>query len=220
MCGVPTRPHWTAFAERGPGAGAARHSAGVTATPDRLDLPARRRRHARLIAALTTLIGACAEAAGAVYQPIAAGPPGQEAVTVDLMPLRKVALTAATLLDFARDEDDARWPAVVVREQEEAVRTYAARCVVARAQELVEDAGPPGVPLPTAEQAGVIDLASAGDAVAARWRRDPQQAVVLVHELVAGGEFSVDEVLDAAVDATVLVPHIALAVTLASADLD
>ncbi|MFI6284378.1 hypothetical protein ACIBCM_06390 [Streptomyces sp. NPDC051018] len=175
----------------------------MTATPDRLALPARRRRHARLIAALTTLIGACAEAAGAVYQPVADAPPGQEAVTADLMPCIQVSL-AATLLDRAHDEDNARWPAAVERERVEARRTDAARCAVARAQELAENAGPPGLPLPTVEQAAVMDLASAGDAVAARWRRDPQQAVVLVHELAASGEFLVDEVLDAAVDAAVL----------------
>ncbi|MFF5470502.1 hypothetical protein [Streptomyces achromogenes] len=53
---------------------------GAGATPDRLDLPARRRRSARLIAALTQLIGVCAEEADAVCQPIAAATPGQEAV--------------------------------------------------------------------------------------------------------------------------------------------
>lgn len=187
----------------------------------------------------------CAEAAGAVYWPIAVAPPGQDAVTVDLMPVKRVALSAAALLDHARDEDDARWPAVVAREQQEDARTYAARCVVARAQELVEETGPPGVPLPTVEQAAAMDLAGAGDEVAEQWQRDPQQAVVLVHELVAGGEFSVDEVLDAAVDATMLtgllplhevgsatdpsaaaelcvgaVPYLALAMALATADLD
>ncbi|MGZ2359868.1 hypothetical protein LRE75_24705 [Streptomyces sp. 372A] len=46
----------------------------MTTASDHLDLPARRRRYAQLIAALTTLSGACAEAAGAVYQPIAAAP--------------------------------------------------------------------------------------------------------------------------------------------------
>lgn len=233
------------WSERRQGAGAAPHSGEVTATPDRLDLPARRRRHARLIANLTTLIGSCAEAASSVYQPIAAATPDQEDVAVNLLPLKMTALSAATLLDLAGDEDRARWPAVAAREQEEADRTYAARCAVAQAQELVEDAGPPGgVPLPTLEQAAVIDLASAGDEVAAQWRDDPEQAVALVYELAAGGEFSVDEVLDAAVEATVLtgllalhvastasdpstaaerclgaVPYIALAVTLASADL-
>ncbi|MCZ4124975.1 hypothetical protein [Streptomyces sp. H39-S7] len=218
----------------------------MTVTPDRLNLPARRRRHARLIAALTELIGACAEAAGEVYRPIAAAPPGQEAVAVALLPCVQVSLTAATLLDMARAEDEARWPAVVVREREEDLRTYAARCVVAQAHGLMEEDGlPGGVPLPTAEQFAAMDLVSAGDAVAARWRRDPEQAVALVHELVAGGEFSVDEVLDEAVAATVLagllalqearaasdpstaaelclgaVPHMALAVALASTDLD
>ncbi|MFF2957267.1 hypothetical protein ACFVVU_38775 [Kitasatospora sp. NPDC057965] len=46
----------------------------MTAIPSRLDLPARR--HARLIAALTTAIGACASAAQALYQPVADAPPG------------------------------------------------------------------------------------------------------------------------------------------------
>lgn len=217
----------------------------MTTTPDRLNLPARRRRHARLVAALTALIGACADAAGEVYRPIAAAPPGQEAVAVTLMPCVQVSLTAAALLDMARAEDDARWPAAVVREREEALRTYAARCAVAEAHGLMEEAGAPGVPLPTVEQSAAMDLVSAGDAVAARWRRDPEQAVALVHELVASGELSVDDVLDEAVDATVLagllalqgaraasdpstaaelclgaVPYMALAVALASADLD
>ncbi|MFF4934886.1 hypothetical protein ACFY2H_39425 [Streptomyces griseofuscus] len=65
----------------------------MTTTPDRLDLPARRRRHARLIAALTQLIGACAEAASAVYRPIAAAPPDQEGVEVNLLPCLQVSLS-------------------------------------------------------------------------------------------------------------------------------
>ncbi|MGW2417565.1 hypothetical protein ACWCV5_36210 [Streptomyces tubercidicus] len=216
----------------------------MTATPDRQALPARRRRHARLIAALTELIGACGEAAGAVYWPIATAPPNREAVTVDLMPLRKVARTAAIALDHARGQDVDRWPTVVAHEQEEAARTYAARCVVARAQDLLQEPGPLGVPVPPAERAAEADLISAGEAVAARWRRDPEQAVALVRELAVGGELSVDEILDAAVDSTVLTglvalndaadaadpstaaercvaatPYLALAVALASADL-
>ncbi|MYS42476.1 hypothetical protein GTY23_14790, partial [Streptomyces sp. SID5998] len=97
----------------------------MTTTSDRLDLPARRRRNARLIAALTQLIGACAEAAGTVYRPIAAAPPGQEGVEVDLMPCLQVSLSAAPLLDMARAEDDARWPAAVARERAAAGRTFA-----------------------------------------------------------------------------------------------
>ncbi|WP_405444560.1 hypothetical protein OG350_00765 [Streptomyces achromogenes] len=50
----------------------------MTTTPDRLDLPARRCRNARRIAALPQLIGACAEAASTVYQPIAAARPARK----------------------------------------------------------------------------------------------------------------------------------------------
>ncbi|MFF8784779.1 hypothetical protein [Streptomyces sp. NPDC015125] len=220
----------------------------MTAKPDRLDLPARRRRNARLIAALTELIGACAEAAGAVYQPIAAAPPSQEAVEVTVLPCIQVSLAAATLLDLARAEDDTRWPAAVAWERGEARRTYAARCAVAEGQELVEPASPPGeygVPLPTVEQSAAMDLVSASDEVAARWLNDPEEAAAQVRELVARGEFTADEVLDEAVDSAVLtgllalqeartapdpgraaelclsaVPHIALAVNLASSDPD
>ncbi|MGA5431218.1 hypothetical protein ACPCVL_31070 [Streptomyces koyangensis] len=103
----------------------------------------------------------------------------------------------------------------------------------------------PACPLGPHGQAAAMELASAGEDVAARWRHDPQEAVALVQELVASGEFTEDEVLDDAVDSAVLiglltlqevrtasdpsaaaelclhaVPHIALAVTLASADLD
>ncbi|MFB8442690.1 hypothetical protein ACFC7A_26930 [Streptomyces niveus] len=218
----------------------------MTATPNRLDLPARRRRHARLIAALTTLIGACAEAAGAVYEPIAAAPPDQESVEVAILPCIQVSLTAATLLDRAHAEDDARWPAAVAWEREEARRTYAARWAVAEAQELTEEARPPGkhsVPLPTAQQFAALASASAGDEIAMLWLNDPEEAVVLLRELVASGELTADEVLDEAVDSAVLtgllaleavrtsadpstaaerclsaVPHIALAIALASAD--
>ncbi|WP_461009672.1 hypothetical protein [Streptomyces capparidis] len=219
--------------------------------PDRhfdLDLPARRRRHARLIAALAELIGACADAAGAVYRPIAAALPDQEAVEVAVRPCIQVSGAAAVLLDRARAEDDARWLAAVARERTEARRTYAARCVVAEAQGLAEQVGPSGahgVPLPTVHQSAAMDLVSAGDEVAALWRRDPEEAVALVRELVAGGELAPDEVLDEAVDSAVLtgllalqearavsdpstaaelclsaVPHFALAVALASVDLD
>ena len=220
---------------------------GVTTTPDRLALPARRRRHSRLIAALTTLIGSCADAAGAVYQPIAAAPPGQEAVEVSLLPCVQVSLSAAPLLDRARTEDNARWPAAMAREREEARQTYAARCAVAEAQELAEQADPPGehgVPLPTVEQSAAMDLVGVGDEVAARWLDDPEEAGAFVRKLEVSGELTADEVLDEAVDSAVVagllalqeartasdpstaaefclsaVPHIALAVTLASADL-
>ncbi|PAX82030.1 hypothetical protein CLM85_13930 [Streptomyces albidoflavus] len=218
----------------------------MTATSDRLDLPARRRRHARLIAALTRTVGACASAAQALYQPVADAPPGQEAVVVDPLPVIYLSHTAAPLLEAGRAEDDARWPAAVAWEREQAQRTNAARVALARAEEIVEEPGLSWpVPLPTAEQGAVIDLAGAGDQVAELWRADPEQAVALVRELVAGREFMADEVLDAAVDAAIgagllaladagtasdpsmmaeqcleAVPYLVLAVALASADLD
>ncbi|MFD0344882.1 hypothetical protein ACFQ0M_00025 [Kitasatospora aburaviensis] len=153
----------------------------------RLDLPARRRRHARLIAALTTTVGACASAAQALYQPVADAPPGQEAVVVD--PSRwSTSATRPPRCWRARAEDEARWPAAVAREREreQAERTSAARVALARAQEIVEEPGASWpVPLPTAEQGAVIDLAGAGDEVAELWRDDPAKAAVLVRELAA-----------------------------------
>ncbi|MFD5694406.1 hypothetical protein [Streptomyces rubiginosohelvolus] len=214
-------------------------------------LPARRRRHARLIAALTTLIGACTEAAGEVYGPIAAAPPDQEGVEVQTLSCIRVGMSAPLLLDLARSEDATRWPDAVVREVAASRRTYAARVALADAHDAAHrTASGPGrgpVPPPSAESGAWMELVSAGDEVAACWRDDPQQAAALVRELTAGGELVVDEVLDAAVDAMVVcgllalaeartmatvdpsaaaelcltaTPYLALAVTLASADLD
>ncbi|MEV6747536.1 hypothetical protein AB0N21_24625 [Streptomyces sp. NPDC051080] len=76
---------------------------------------------------------------------------------MSLLPRIQVSLSAGLLLDRARAEDDARWPAAVARERQETRRTYAARCAVAMAQQVAEWAGPPG----------------AGDEMAARWRTDP-----------------------------------------------
>ncbi|MBD2829905.1 hypothetical protein ID875_21315 [Streptomyces globisporus] len=211
--------------------------------------PARRRRHARLIAALSSLIGACAEAAGEVYAPIAAAPPDQEAVEVTTLSCMRVALSGPLLLEMARGEDAARWPGEVAREDAAARRTYAARCALADAHDAAHgpgrDRGP--VPLPTAGQGAAMELVAAGSDVAAQWREDPAQAAALVLELTAGGELGLDEVLDEAADTAAVagllalaeartaatsdpsaaaelclaaVPHFSLAVALASADLD
>ncbi|NUW02896.1 hypothetical protein [Streptomyces sp. CAI 127] len=187
-------------------------------------LPARRRRHARLIAALTTLIGACAGAAGEVYGPIAAAPPDQEGVAVETLSCIRVAMSAPLLLDMARSEDAARWPEEVVREDAASRRTYAARCALADAHDAVHrTVSGPGrgpVPLPTVESGAWMELVSAGDEVAACWRDDPQQAAVLVRELTEGGELVVDEVLDAAVDAMVVCGLLALAEARTKATVD
>ncbi|MFB8020783.1 hypothetical protein ACFC36_19685 [Streptomyces rubiginosohelvolus] len=181
-------------------------------------LPARRRRHARLIAALTTLIGACAEAAGEVYGPIAAATPDQEGVEVEALSCIRVAMSAPSLLDLARSEDATRWPDAVVREVAASRRTYAARVALADAHDAHDAAhrtasGPGRGPVPpsAAASGAWMELVSAGDEVAACWRDDPQQAAVLVRELTVGGELVVDEVLDAAVDAMVVCGLLALA---------
>ncbi|MEU3220778.1 hypothetical protein [Streptomyces sp. NPDC006971] len=122
---------------------------------------------------------------------------------VSLLPCIQVSLAAATLLDRARAEDDARWPTAVTWEREKARR--AVRC--GQAQELAERAAPPGergVPLPTVEQSAAMDLANADGEVAARWRTDPQEAAALARKLTAGGELAAEEVLDEAVDPAVL----------------
>ncbi|MFE6225312.1 hypothetical protein [Streptomyces sp. NPDC057854] len=118
-----------------------------------------------------------------------------------------MSLTAVGLLNLARAEDDARWPAAAARERVQAQRTYAARCAVAEAQERAEEAdllGKRGVPMPSAAQFAPMELVSAGADVAARWREDPQEAVVLVHEPAADGEFAADQLLEEALDAAVL----------------
>lgn len=184
-----------------------------------------------------------------MYGPIAAAPPDQQAVGVETLPCVRVAMSAPLLLDMARSEDAARWPQAVGREDAASRSTYAARCALAEAQDAVHRPGPDRgpVPLPTVEQSAAMDVVDAGDAVATRWRDDPQEAAALVLELTAGGELTVDEVLDAAVDAGVVcgllalsqartaamsdpstaaelclaaVPYLARAVTLASADID
>lgn len=149
-----------------------------------------------------------------MYGPIAAAPPGQEAVAVETLSCIRVGMSAPLLLDLAVAEDVARWPEVVVREEAASRRAYAARCALADAHDAAHrTASGPGrgpVPLPSVESGARMELVSAGDEVAACWRDDPQQAVALVRELTAGGELAVDEVLDAAVDAMVVCGLLAL----------
>ncbi|WNF25329.1 hypothetical protein RI138_00115 [Streptomyces sp. C11-1] len=158
-------------------------------------------------------------------------------------------MSAPLLLDLARSEDAARWPGAVVRQEATARRTYAARCALTDARDAVRRAATDRglVPLPTVDQGARTELVEAGDRVAWCCRDDSEEAVALVRELTADGEFVADEVLDAAADTMVVngllalseartavtadpskaaewclaaVPHRALAVTLASADID
>ncbi|SEE58723.1 hypothetical protein SAMN04490357_7662 [Streptomyces misionensis] len=223
----------------------------MTAAPDHLALPARRRRHARLISTLTTLIGGCADAAGDVYGPIAAAPPEQSGVPVSLEKSLQLSLSAPLLLDQAVQQDAARWPSAVLHEQATARRTFAARCALASAEQALhgteqDQRSTPGtVPPPTVPQSAALDLAELGEAVLTHWAADREEAVALVERAVAGGEYTAHEILDEATDVAVLAGvlalhdmrgqtdpsaaaeccllaarHYALAISLASADLD
>nr|WP_052183557.1 hypothetical protein [Streptomyces sp. SID8381] len=215
-----------------------------------LDPPARRRRHARLIAALTSLIGACAAAAGDVYDPIARAAPGQTAVPVSLLQCVQLSLSGPLLLDVAVQEDAARWPEAVQREQAAARRTFGARCAGIELDRALDGAAPAPqsaeeVPVPTVPQAAAGALIEAGHLVCEQWAESPEQAVALVKEIIAEGEFTASEILDEAVDCAagagalaldgvrsqsdpsmaaerclLAVRYFALAVSLASADLD
>ncbi|MFK0017039.1 hypothetical protein [Streptomyces sp. NPDC091027] len=123
---------------------------------------------------------------------------------------------------------------------------FAARCAVVIAEEVLAQGDPPGpdgVPLPTVDQGAAMELVGAAAEVVARWQSDCREGAALVRELVAGGEFGAEEILDEAVNAAALtgllalqeartiadpsmaaelclsaVPHFTLAVALASAD--
>lgn len=184
-----------------------------------LELPARRRRHARLIATLTSLIGDCAAAAGAVYEPIAEAPPEQTGVPVNLWPLAGLSLSASSRLDQARAQDAARWPAVVAKEQEDDGRTFAARCAAAEAERVLSEAGadeadrpgPAGaIPLPTVPQFAAMALAGVGADFLTALLDDPEQAIKQLREAASTGEFTVDQILDEAADTAVLAGLLAL----------
>lgn len=65
-----------------------------------------------LISALTNLIGACAQAAGEVYGPIAAAPPDQEGVEMETLSCH----AGRDVRPAAARPDPARWPDAVARE--------------------------------------------------------------------------------------------------------
>ncbi|MEO3977989.1 hypothetical protein [Streptomyces sp. CAU 1734] len=221
----------------------------MTTTADLLDLPARRRRHARFIAALTTMIGACASSAGDVYGPISQADSGQDAVPVSLLQCVQLSLSAQLLLDLAVEEDAARWPEDVRPARAVPRRTFAERCAEFGPQRAVKGGAPvprsvgavPAHRVPSEGRA----LFEVGTLVCERWTDDPQQAIARVEEAVATGAFTAGEILDEAADCAVTVGlltldgargqsdpsmaaehcllavrHFAVAVALASADLD
>ncbi|MER8030674.1 hypothetical protein ABTZ78_17145 [Streptomyces bauhiniae] len=181
-----------------------------------LDEISRRRRHARLIAALTGLVGGCAEAAAAVYRPIAEAPPEQTTVSVTLVPALQLAAAASTLVDTARTEDEARWPHLVAREADDGERTSAARCATAEAEEALWPSGaderdlPGGLGVFSAPQGAYAALMDVGEAFLSKLRDDPEAAVEELRELAQTGEYTVEQVLDEVANTAVLTGLIAL----------
>ncbi|MFJ1708522.1 hypothetical protein [Kitasatospora sp. NPDC088346] len=174
-----------------------------------IEAPARRRRHARLIAAATELIAECATAAGAVFGRIAQAPPGRRDVTVGRWPIAALAAGAPARLEAGRDQDDERWPARAAQEREEGRTTFERRCALAEAENGLLGAefgdGQVGaVAAVTAPQAAAMGLAGAGadflDALA-----EPEGALELLARLTGGGEFTAGEVLDDATDTAIVV---------------
>lgn len=184
-----------------------RHNPRVSTT--NLQLPARRRRNARLIATLTHLIGDCASAAGSVYGPIATAPPEQRDVPVALLPFTTLSRSAIRRLDAARAEDDARWTAVAAAEAENRDRTFAARCATAEAGEIVAGTQHGPIAFSAAQWAALAPIGAGSDFLT-DLLDDPDQAVDRVRELAASGELTVDQILDEATDTAVLSGLLAL----------
>ncbi|WP_327309724.1 hypothetical protein OG730_41475 (plasmid) [Streptomyces sp. NBC_01298] len=182
--------------------------------PHPLETPARRRRHARLIATLAELIGDCANAAGTVYRPIANAAPEQGDVPFNLLPIVVLGAAAGPRLDAARQEDAARWPDAVAREETEGQRTFEARCAAAEADQVLVDAvlgpveddlpGPGAIALPTASQSAAMALPAISADFLASFLDDPEAAIGLVKAATSTGEFTVGQILDDAVDTAVL----------------
>ncbi|MFE4304834.1 hypothetical protein ACFRR6_01960 [Streptomyces sp. NPDC056891] len=183
--------------------------------PEPLEIPARRRRHARLIAALAELTGDCAQAAGTVYGPIADAAPQQDGVPLNLLSIVVLSTAAGPRLDAARQEDAARWPDAMAREEtEQQQRTFEARCAAAEAIQVLADAvlGPvedgypaPGtIALPTTSQSAAMALPAICTDFLTSFVDDPAAAIELVRTATATGEFTVGQILDGAVDIAVL----------------
>ncbi|MET8694743.1 hypothetical protein ABZV65_19620 [Streptomyces bauhiniae] len=176
------------------------------------EAPARRRRNARLIATLTRLVGDCAAAASAVYDPIADAAPDQTGVPVSLQQLATLTAAAGVLLDHARKEDDARWPDLTAQEQADHERTYAARCAAAEADLILDNAVHPDasdhtpgmIPMPNATQLAAMGLAGAGADFATAMQDDPETAVADLLQAADTGEFTVNQILNEAADTIVL----------------
>lgn len=100
--------------------------------------PASRRRHAHLIATASQIAAEAAQAATAIFRPIAATPDGPVAVSGRELVL--LAAGAAARLDHAAQLDGARWAAEAAAEDADRSRAALERAVIAAAEDAVERA--------------------------------------------------------------------------------
>ncbi|MEU5959252.1 hypothetical protein [Streptomyces sp. NPDC047525] len=175
--------------------------------------PARRRRHARVIALAAELVGECSRAALDVYGPIAEAPPGQQQVPVFLDAVKGLAEDAAHRFDTAAAEDADRWPGEVARETAVDEASFHRRCAALEAERIVHNAefgepapGPatPGtLRLPDTPQLAAMGLVGAGVDFLDALDRDPTEALDLVQGLT-NGEFTSGQILDDALSTAVV----------------
>lgn len=173
-----------------------------------LDSPARRRRHARVIATAVQLVVDCGIAAQRVYDPIALAGPTTDGVPVRRDLIDALAEAAPRRLDQASEEDKERWPREVEQEGAEGLTTFRRRCATAAADRLLLDLqlsagasalGP--VPVPTPAQLAQMgpDLIAV-DLIEALDDGEPEDALALLREAVTTGEYTTAQILDAAMN--------------------
>lgn len=154
--------------------------------------PSRRRRHAHLLAAAAGMIGQCAQAASAVYQPVAADPTSE--VRINGVPLIALPALLGDALERAILHDDEQWPADEQADASAVAATAARLRVLAEAEAALatpQPTGPDTVPLPSPAQAAALDLASSGtQLVAALHDGGPPALVEALGDLAAAGEIA------------------------------
>ncbi|MFJ4342663.1 hypothetical protein [Streptomyces sp. NPDC088915] len=146
---------------------------------------ARRRRHALLLHELAHLVAECGAAAASLFRPAAMAPPEAAEIEVDLGRCVRLCQTADGSLEWARQQDAARWPAAPAPVDG---RTFEARRVAAEAEAV----------LGLCDREAAVPLAAVARRVVDVWLTDRAAALVLIAEPVAGGECTGEELLDEA----------------------
>lgn len=167
--------------------------------------PSRRRRHARLIAMATTLVAECAQAASAVYEPVAAANTMDEAVPLNLLPFLALKSSAGTRLEQARADDRKRCPADTQAETRAAQRTAARRRVIAEAEEVLQSADDQSErSLIHAMDPAQSATIGCGPDLLRVLEDAPDTIPDYLTELAADGEYTAEEALDDAVETALI----------------